>query len=141
MKLPMYMKSGKDNKTIIVKWWGVLYLKLRNVFSSNVSTRDSEAERLDKIYDSIHLWTPELIEWIGSTNDPVKLAVTSCIVNSREWPKWLPGKVGYYKKGGCKKELHYRVELYRILKDKSEKISPGLYQKIWLSKYYRTYEC
>jgi hypothetical protein len=36
MKLPMYMKSGKDNKTIIVKWWGVLYLKLRYVYLSHV---------------------------------------------------------------------------------------------------------
>lgn len=36
MKLPMYMKSGKDNKTIIVKWWGVLYLKLRCFILSHV---------------------------------------------------------------------------------------------------------
>ena len=36
MKLPMYMKSGKDNKTIIVKWYGVLYLKLRYFILSHV---------------------------------------------------------------------------------------------------------
>ncbi len=32
MKLPIYMKAGKDNISITVKWWGVLYLKLRNLF-------------------------------------------------------------------------------------------------------------
>lgn len=36
MKLPIYMKAGKDNKTIIVKWWGILWLKFRYVFLSNV---------------------------------------------------------------------------------------------------------
>jgi hypothetical protein len=30
------MKSEKDGKTIIVKWWGVLYLKLRHVYLSHV---------------------------------------------------------------------------------------------------------
>lgn len=36
MKLPIYMKAGKDRKTIIVKWWGVIYLKLRYVYLSHV---------------------------------------------------------------------------------------------------------
>ena len=39
MKLPIYMKAGKDRKTIIVKWWGVIYLKLRYVYLSIVSKR------------------------------------------------------------------------------------------------------
>ena len=37
MKLPIYMKAGKDRKTIVVKWWGVIYIKLRYVFLSIVS--------------------------------------------------------------------------------------------------------
>jgi hypothetical protein len=40
MKLPIYMKAGKDKKTIIVKWWGIIYLKLRYVFLSNVRLSD-----------------------------------------------------------------------------------------------------
>lgn len=58
MKLPRYMKSGKDGKTIIVKWWGVLYLKLRYVFLSIVIAR---------LFPHRHKWQQRGVNKYGAT--------------------------------------------------------------------------
>ena len=106
----------------------------------NVSTRndDYETNKLERKFDSLKFWTPELIEWIGKENDPVKLAVASCLVNCHEWPEWLPGKP---KENKDREDLFYTVEVLEMLKQKSEKIAPKLYSYIWLTRYYRSYVC
>lgn len=98
---------------------------------------DYDFSEIKRKNDSLEFWTPELIEWIGQTNDAVKLAVASCLVNTHEWPAWLPGRPPNYDKKSESVELFYIVEVYRILKEKSESISPGLYDYIWLTNYYR----
>lgn len=114
-----------------------LWNKIRKAFAiHNVSTHNVhyEINELKKKFDSLKFWTPELIEWIGKENDPVKLAVASCLVNCDEWPEWLPGKPKT-------ENLFYTVEVYEMLKQKSEKIAPKLYSYIWLTNYYRSYVC
>ena len=118
-----------------------LWQRIRKAFAvHNVSTRngDYESTQLRRKFDSLKFWTPELIEWIRKENDPVKLAVASCLVNCHEWPEWLPGKPKENKDG---EDLFYTVEVYEMLKQKSEKISPKLYSYIWLTQYYRSYVC
>jgi len=118
--------------------------KVKKAFAiQNVSTRsdDYKTKQLRRKFDSLKFWTPELIEWIGKENNPVKLDVASCLVNCREWPEWLPGKPKYYENKEDSQDLYYTVEVYEMLKQKSEKIAPKLYSYIWLTHYYRSYFC
>ena len=118
-----------------------LIRKLRKVFATHdISKRndDYETNQLSSKFDSLKFWTPELIEWIGKENDPVKLAVASCLVNCNEWPEWLPNKP---KENKDKEYLFYMVEVHEMLKQKSETIAPKLYSYIWLTNYYRSYVC
>jgi len=85
------------------------YEKIKRVFATN----------------TIKFWKPELIEWIGKENNPVKLAVAACLVNCHDWPKWLPGKPeNYSDKVNDGIEFYYLLEVYEMLKQKSENISP-----------------
>lgn len=95
--------------------------------------RKNEPDRRFKAYK---YWTPELIEWISDINDAVKLAAASCLVNSHKWPEWLPSKPNNYDEKGNDVILHFVVDVHKVLKNKSEVLCPGLYQKIWMTKYY-----
>jgi len=115
--------------------------RIRKAFAIHIVSKrndDYETTQLRRKFDSLKFWTPELIEWIGKENDPVKLAVASSLVNCHEWPGWLPGKP---KENKDREDLFYTVEVYEILKQKSEKIAPKLYDYIWLTHYYRSYAC
>lgn len=109
-------------------------IKLLNIIRKPFTIQcDYENTQLIRRFESLKFWTPELIEWIGKENDPVKLAVAACLVNCHEWPEWLPGKPEENKD---REYLFYKVEVYEMLKQKSEKISPKLYTYIWLTGYY-----
>ena len=117
-----------------------LWQKIKKAFAIHSSTRNGDYERtqLRRKFNSLKFWTPELIEWIGKENDPIKLAVASCLVNCHEWPEWLPG---IPKENKDREDLFYSVEVYEMLKKKSEQIAPELYSYIWLTHYFRSYVC
>ena len=103
----------------------------------------SEHERK---FAALKYWTPELIAWISKTNDPMLLSVTSSVLNCHEWPKWLPSKIDKYETMHTEKQedthseqLFFCVELIDMLREKSNRISPGLHQKVWLTHAYRNY--
>jgi hypothetical protein len=133
---PIVAKSLKKLSKIleIIKTWLIPRVSTRN-------GNDYEMSQMSRKFDSLKFWTPDLIEWIGKENDPVKLAVASCLVNSHDWPEWLPGRPENYNKKAESPELYYIVELYKMLKSKSENIAPKLYNYIWLTNYYRSYVC
>lgn len=105
----------------------------------DMSKIENQLSDVERKFASLKFWTPELIEWIGRENDPVKLAVASCLVNSHQYPDWLPGKPINYGKISEGDELYYIVAVYDILKRKSERIAPELHSYIWLTEYYNKY--
>jgi len=121
-----------------------IWQKIRKAFVIHgVSTRNGnyESTKLERKFDSLKFWTPELIRWIAKENDPEKLAVASCLVNCSEWPEWLPGKPKDYENKKERDDFYYIVEVYEMLKQKSENIAPKLYSYIWLTQHYRSYVC
>jgi hypothetical protein len=109
---------------------------LKGSFTDTASS-EYETRRIRRKFDSLKFWTPELIEWIGREDDPVRLAVASCLVNCHSWPEWLPGKPPEYDGAEYTDALFYIVEVYEMLKAKSECIAPKLYSYVWLTDYYR----
>ena len=118
------------------------------LFRSNKKNGQIEYEERCKIYretewerkiNSRKYWTPELIEWIGNINCPIRLSVTSHLLNIRVWPEWLPSKPKEYHERDNDTILTFTVELLSMLRNKAESLSPGLHQKIWTTKYYRNY--
>lgn len=99
-----------------------------------------KGRELQRKFDTLPFWTPELIEWIGKTTDPVLLSVTSCLVNSHRWPDWLPGKPERYEERMSGAPLHFVVAVHKLLEDKCEALSPGPYTYIWLTQYYKIYK-
>lgn len=107
---------------------------------------DYESIQRSRMFDALKYWTPELIDWIAKTEDPMKLAVASCLVNCHEWPAWLPSKPEWHDDMHKQREdetynakLYFCVEVHQMLQDKSQSISPGLHNKIWLTNNFRNY--
>lgn len=93
-------------------------------------------------YDSYKYWTPELIEWLAKETDQLKLACGSCLINTNEWPDWVPGRPEGYKtpEANTGALLFFIVDVHRKLEAKAESIQPGVVQPIWMTGYYSTYE-
>lgn len=92
------------------------------------------------------LYTPELLEWIGATNDPILLACAHHLINTFDWPDYLPKpKPEFDIKGhGHMTTFDYKSNLFtkdlmKQLKEKSEMLSPGLCQALWMTRYYKKY--
>lgn len=99
-------------------------------------------DKLQIVFDTLKYWTPELIEWIGKEKDPVKLAVTSSLLNCGFWPDWLPSKPADFEDFPARQtreHLYFVVNLMEMVTAKAEVISPGLDKKIWLTDYYQKY--
>ena len=86
-------------------------------------------------------WTPELIEWVGNETSPVKLSVAACLLNTGKHPKFMPFNIANFslRCNGDPIFTHFICDLIRMLSNKSNLISPGLYDKIWISKYYESF--
>lgn len=132
-----------------MKYIKEIILKIKKRFTKNKSLKyepDYEALQRRKMFDALKYWTPELIEWIGKTNDPVKLAVASCLINCHKWPEWVPSKPEWHENlhsnnlhDEYQSRLFFCVEVCEIFEKKSQTISPRLYNKIWLTQYYENY--
>ncbi len=91
-------------------------------------------------WEADKLWSMELMEWISKQTDPIVLASAACLVNSWEWPEWLPGAVGKYDPQTEPHKNIYTVDVYRMLKQKADSIMPGISQKVWASGEFRKVE-
>lgn len=120
----------------VKSWWSKLFAKKQKPYVESEYSKE-----LRKTFDTLKFWTPELIEWIGNENDPVKLSCACHLVNCHEWPEWLPSKPekynDYIKNDEYFLRIHFACELMRMLEKKADAISPGLCQKIWLTNYFR----
>lgn len=122
-------------------------MKLFNWFKRKKSTCDIFREESEKVqYSFYDLYSPELLEWIGATNDPVLLSCAHHLINSWDWPVYLPKpKVEYdiqrhgWNEPKDYKSIAFTSHLMEQLKSKSEMLSPGLFQDLWMTKYYRKY--
>lgn len=92
------------------------------------------------------LYTPELLEWIGATNDPILLSCAYHLLNSFDWPDYLPKPKpeydiishGWYPKID-EKSTRFTSDLMNLLEKKSEMLSPGLFHTLWKTGYYKKY--
>lgn len=94
---------------------------------------------LYKSHESIKLyWTPELIEWVGNENNPTILAVASCLINTWEYPSFMPSNPGDYSTAHKDNPIlsYFISDLREMLETKSKSICPTLHHKIWISNYY-----
>lgn len=136
--------SQHDAKPVLAavkSWWNLLFKKTK-VRPTVHSKYDSQYFRdLDMTFKTLKFWTPELIEWIGKENDPLKLSCTSHLLNCHEWPDYLPSKpdnyMDYTKGEEYDLRLHFCCELLRMLENKANVLCPGLSHKIWLTHFYR----
>lgn len=122
-------------------------MKLFNWFKRKKSDTDIFREKMEEHqYMAYDLYSPELLEWIGATNDPVLLASAYHLINCWDWPDYLPKPKDEYdiKKHGWLEPRDYKSivftqKLMEQLKTKSEMLSPGLFQSLWMSRYYQKY--
>lgn len=111
------------------------------------STSEIFREETEKFkYSFYELYSPELLEWIGATNDPLLLSCAYHLINSFDWPDYLPKPNPEYdiKNHGWSNSRDYKSivfseNLMRQLKTKSEMLSPGLFQDLWMTNYYLKY--
>jgi hypothetical protein len=96
-------------------------------------------------YTFYELYTPELLEWIANTNDPILLACASHLINCWDWPNYLPKPrpeydiVGHGWNNGDYKSVLFTQKLMEQLDKKAEMISPELSQTLWVTGYYRKF--
>ncbi len=123
-------------------------MKLFNWFKSEKSEAEIFKAEEERYRYSFHeLYSPELLEWIGATNDPVLLACASHLINTWDWPDYLPKPNDKYdiKSHGWRsdpkdyKSIFFTQDLMKQLDRKAEMLSPGLSQNLWLTQHYRKY--
>lgn len=141
VKLGFILTLHSELKNKNMNWFTKIFFKKT---APKVKEKYDEAyfERLNETFDTLKFWTPELMEWIGSESNSVRLACTAHLINCHEWPDYLPSKPNDYgiinsDDAEYRLRLTFCVDLYRMLLDKANLISPGLGQKIWLTNYYK----
>lgn len=119
-----------------------LFKFTKNKKSQEERMRDWHNSDLYKSHKSIKLyWTPELIEWVGNENNPTTLAVASCLLNTWEYPSFMPSNPGDYSNAHNDNPIlsYFISDLREMLEAKSKSICPSLFQKIWISQYYKRF--
>lgn len=126
-----------------MKWWNRLF---KNKPVNEYQSISAVIER-SKGYE---LFTPELLQWISSCTDAEKLASAYCLINTYDWPNYLPKPKEEYDlySGGWNqtpdgkhnyKSIGFTTALMDMLEKKAEMLSPGLKQAVWMSKSYKQY--
>jgi len=124
---------------------------MREVFAKLFKRKKPEYDKFQEEHESAQsiqydLYSPELVEWIAVTNDPILLSCAYYLINSWEWPYYLPKpkpEFGVNLYGFIKfrdyKSYVFCTEIMRLLKDKTEALSPGVSKLIRMTRYYRKY--